>query len=166
MTTAEEGNGVKKERERRRITSTERSALLRYAAALSIWTEPGCEDFIKGLPYGGRDLETVRRVTLRLWTNAMAVIDKDQLRQILMNVEAASVTVGITRMRAAEHASKYGQFITHAAATALTEAAAEKCSTCMLDRNGARRCELRAALDEMNIVDTAENSSVCKYRMF
>lgn len=151
------------ENQRKRLTSIERSQLLRYGAALDILMEPHADDRFAMAKYGRRDLAMIRSKMQKLLADTLDTVPFDQLRQLTQHMKHARTKVGITAMTVTENDRTYGSFLTNAACQALAEASREQCRVCMLDKHKARKCPLRGALDEMWIKGVEGTENDCPY---
>ena len=147
----------------KRLTSLERSQLLRYGAALDILMEPYADDRFAMVKGGKRDLAMVRKKMQTLLAQALETVPLDQLRQLRQHMKHARVKVGITAMTVEENDRTYGSFLTNKAMQALAVASQDTCRMCMLDKHKAKKCPLRAALDEMWIQGVEGTENECPY---
>ena len=146
-----------------RITSYERTQLLRYGAALDIVMEPYADDRFGMVKNGKRDLGLIRKTMASLLERTLQTVPADQIRQLTQHMKHARTKVGITAMTVTENDRTYGSFLTNAACQALAEASRETCRLCMLDKHKARKCRLRSALDEMWIKGVEGTENDCPY---
>lgn len=151
--------------ERKPINSTERAQLLRIGVAIGILNETAADKRIAMVPNGKRDLAMIRSVSQKLFAKVGDTIPLKQLLQIQQNVKHATCYVGVAKIPEHQRAQQYGSFLTHAACRALFVASEDHCRVCMLDKHQQKKCELRAALDELRIQGADGNGTeeVCPY---
>ena len=148
----------------KRLTSLERSQLLRFGVALDLLCEPHADQRFAMLKYGKRDLNMIRKKAAALLADVLEeTVPVEQVRQLRQHMRYASVVIGVAKQTAYQHDHSYGGFLTNAAMQALATASTEKCRLCMLDKHQAKKCELRAALDEMWIVGVEGTENDCPY---
>ena len=148
----------------KRLTSLERSQLLRFGVALDILCEPHADQRFAMLKYGKRDLGMLRKKAATLLADVLEqTVPYEQVRQLHQNMKYASLQIGVAKQSALQHDRSYGGFLTNAAMSALAAATVEKCRLCMLDKHQAKRCELRAALNEMWIAGVEGTENDCPY---
>ena len=148
---------------RKRLNSLERSQLLRFGVALDLLCEPYADQRFAALKYGKRDLGMIRKKAATLLEDVLETVPIEQNRQLAQHMKYATVTIGVAKMSAHQHDHTYGGFLTNSAMQALANACVEKCRLCMLDKHSAKKCELRAALDEMWIVGVEGTENDCPY---
>lgn len=149
----------------KRLTSTEQSDILYWAAMISMLENGRMKNRITSmLPYGGRDYGLIRNRASQIFNGLMETIPVAQLKSLRKNFSALSFTVGIRRV---DHKSEddYGHWLSHRSIEALVDACRDRCLTCMLSDVERRKCPLRAALDELPISETERNedSAGCGY---
>lgn len=147
----------------KRLTSLERSQLLRFGVAIDLLHEPYADHRFAVLKYGMRDLGMVRKKTERLLADVLETVPIDQVRQLRQHMRYGKVTIGVAKTDQALHDRTYGSFITNAAQQALVYASVEKCRLCMLDKHAAKKCDLRAALNELYIAGVEGTENDCPY---
>lgn len=147
-----------------RLTHNERTQLLRFGVALDILCEPWADKRFAMLKYGKRDLGMLRKKAATMLADVLEqTVPYEQVRQLHQHLKHAGVEIGVKRTASVQHDREYGQFLSNLALQSLTEAAAEKCRLCMLDKHKAKMCELRAALDEMWIKGVEGTENDCPY---
>lgn len=149
--------------ELKRLTSLERSQLLRFGVALDLLCEPYADQRFAALKYGKRDLGMIRKKAAALLADVLLTVPKEQVRQLSQHMKHASVVIGVAKPTAAQHDKSYGMFLTNNAVNALAQASWETCRVCMLDKHKAKKCQLRAALDELYIQGVEGTENECPY---
>lgn len=148
----------------KRLTSLERSQLLRFGVALDILCEPHADQRFAMLKYGKRDLGMLRKKAAALLADVLdQTVPVDQIRQLRQNMRYAGVEIGVKRTAQVQHDREYGGFLSNVAMQALATASVEKCRLCMLNKHEAKKCDLRAALDEMWIQGVEGTENDCPY---
>lgn len=145
------------------MTSVERAQILRYGVAWNILCEKNAERRIEALKYGKRDMSMIRKKLGQMLEEMLHNAPDDQEKQLRQHLRYGSLTIGVAKTDKALHDRTYGSFITIAAQQALVEASVEKCRLCMLDKHAAKKCDLRAALNEQYIQGVTGTENDCPY---
>lgn len=146
----------------RRVSGTERAQLLRYAAAITVLEEKELDKFFGELKNGKRDLALIRKVGWTLFERAVSAMPIDQVKQLKAHLGSVRITVGITQLSIKDFDERYGQFLTFSALESLADGCRDHCMMCQLDKHEAKRCPVRAALDELT-VERVEDAATCPY---
>lgn len=151
--------------DRKPINSVERVQILRLGVAIGMLQESAADKRIAMVPYGKRDIAMLRSKSQSLFRGICDTIPAKQLQQMHGNLKHASCHVGVAKMPEHQRMQQYGQFLTNAACRALFVAVEDHCRMCMLDKHQQKKCELRAALDEMRIkgADGTGREDGCPY---
>lgn len=132
----------------RRLTASEREALMRLNVALEILVSEGeaLAKRAKLVPHARRDLAMMAAVIRRLMGEFVLTIPPEQLKTYVNNLNMASYTIGVKRPGGGRKDSEYGLWLPYGILNELLEGLHDKCMMCDLDRERRRSCSLRKAL--------------------
>ena len=154
--------------ETRRLTASEREALIRLAVAQEILTDAPADlrqraRMIRG---ASRDLAMMAKKIAVLLEGFDDTIPTDQLRTYNNSLRMASYTIGVKGPAGnGRRDDQFGMWLPYSVLNALLEGCHDKCLMCEYDRWECRRCELRKALDTVPNDTPDDDSLGCKYKM-
>lgn len=137
--------------ETRRMTASEREALMRLNVAFEIMAldvlEPLAER-MKMIPGARRDLAMMSKRITKIIEAVPGTIPDNQLKTYLNNLKMVSYTIGVKHPGKLERDEKnYGIWLPFETLTALLAGCHDHCLMCHEDKAQRRACELRKALD-------------------
>lgn len=136
--------------ETKRLTASERDALQRLNVAYDILLETASalKERAKMIPYASRDLAMIRGRIEGIMRQIAYSIPPEQRATYNNNLRMASYTIGVKGPAVGTPRNDaYGMWVSWNELNALLEGCHDHCLTCTLDRYGAKKCELRRALD-------------------
>lgn len=156
------------EADKKRLTATEREALMRINLALRfLQGEPADLTRRTAMVKRGKWYLGVARGMLEKYLRgAYLTIPHEQLRILERSIQETSITVGVrcqaTRDR--NRGTEYGVIVPIDTLNLLFAACADHCLTCTGDRESQARCELRKALDVIPNDAEERTDGGCQYR--
>lgn len=139
-----------------RVTGWEKDMLVRLSVCYEILIHDvgdGVKKRVSLIPGGWRDLRLCQEKLRRLVDSIYRTIPQEQLYSLSRTLKDASYSVGVrgpvgrNRQKVLD---EQGIFVAYGDINHLFEAAREgKCLTCVCDREGQARCELRKTLDHI-----------------
>lgn len=146
--------------ETKRLTASEREALLRMNVAMEILLLDihQLDGRAKMVPWARRDLAMLSAVARRLLEGFSATIPPDQTQSYLNALSMVSYTVGVKKPGAMTRDEKnYGIWLPWEVINAMLVGCHDHCLMCPMDKAQRRACELRKALTTIPN-DTEERS--------
>jgi hypothetical protein len=154
-----------KQPEKKELTPPLRSQMLRYCVVVSVLQETGADEVFARVPGGKRDIAMLRKVALKLMQRTMDTVPDRQRDKMSRQWDTANVEIGVKKPQV-QHDREYGMWLSNEAVREVYEASKDHCMTCQLDKHKAKKCALRAALDEMYISGVPERSeNGCPYQI-
>lgn len=134
----------------KRLTATEKEALVRLNVALEVLTkEPQyLRERAALIPGAKRDLAMIAKRIEGLMEQFALTIPSEQARTYLNALGMASYVIGVRRP--GDHGrddKNYGMWLPNEVINALVDGCRDKCLMCSGDTEARRRCALRKALD-------------------
>lgn len=156
------------ETEKKRLTATEREALMRINLALSlILTEEGnLRNRNKLIRRGGTYLGAARGLMARYVDEFYRTVPVEQLKSVYRAVKDTTYTVGVRcpATRDKKRDKEYGVVVPIGALNALFAACGDHCLMCMGNREEQGKCPLRKALDAIPNDVSDRNDGRCPYQ--
>ena len=152
--------------ETKRLTASEREALLRLNVAMEIIIlDLKCLDQrSKLVPYARRDLAMMARRAEKLLRGFAATIPEAQLMTYRRALEMVSYVVGVKRPgQAVRDEKNFGMWLPYEIINALLAGCHDHCLMCHADKAARRACELRKALDVIPNDTTDRDDEDCPY---
>jgi len=134
----------------KRLTASEREALVRMSVALEIlWEAPAAlRARSKLVKNATRDLAMMRSVIFKLMGKFAATIPEDQQRSYRITLDNMSYTVGMKRpAKQTRDEKNYGMWIPYEILRALLAGCEDHCLMCPDDVAKRRACKLRRAME-------------------
>lgn len=153
--------------EKKRLTSSERDAVLRLCAAMAIiQTEPDkLTHRLSGMKFLKRDIGLMRKTIQFIVGNAIQSVPDNQLRSIKNDIHNTTYTVAVNKITATDTHNEKNAVMTLSYDTIYTliSGCHDKCLMCALDKGQRRACKLKKALDSIpnNIPDVEDGD--CPY---
>ena len=151
---------------KKRMSATERDALLRMNVALEILaTEPGnLTQRLAEIPYAKRDIALMRTKIYKLIEKLTETIPDDQMPHWVKQLEKTQYYVGVRNPADKNRIEKdYGLWLTFDTLYKLIAGCKDKCLMCMLDKAQRKACPLKKAIDAVpNDVPEKEDGD-CPY---
>ena len=138
--------------EKKRLTASEREALLRLNVALDILTyEPErLRERSKSVPYASRDLPMLAAKIRKLIEGYTATIPLEQLPSWKKNIKSVSYLVGVRKPGALrQNGTDFGLWLPFDTINLLLESTHDKCMMCTLDKAQRRICRLKKVIDSI-----------------
>lgn len=136
--------------ETKRLTASEREALLRMDVAMEILildAKETLKERAKMVPYGRRDMAMLAAVARRLLEGFSQTIPPEQKRTYMNALSMVSYTIGVKKPGPSSRDEKnYGMWISWETLNALLAGCHDHCLMCPMDKAQRRSCELRKAL--------------------
>lgn len=137
---------------KKRMTASERDALLRMNVALEILaTEvPKLEGRLKEIPYAKRDIGLLKNRIYKLVGALTDTIPEEQMYHWYKMMETATYYVGARNPgQESKNEREYGYWLSVRTIRELLDGLHEKCMMCNLDLAQRRACPLRKAIDSI-----------------
>jgi hypothetical protein len=151
----------------RRMTATEKEAMLRLNVALEILdSEPvKLRARLAEVPYSGRDLGLLKGTIHRLMKKLTKTIPADQLPMWIRTLETACYTVGNRRPATGmgRDEKSYGIWVSFDTMRILLDGLHDRCLMCALDGTQRRACPLKKALDTIPNDAPRKDDGDCQY---
>ena len=154
--------------DRKRMTATEREALMRVNLALNflITEAENLKIRNKMIRRGNQLLGAARGLVRRYVTDLYATVPQEQLAAVRRSVQDTSYTVGVRcqATRDKKRDEEYGVVVPIGALNIIFSACSDHCLTCMGDYEEQRKCPLRKALDAIpnDVADRSDGR--CPYQ--
>ena len=153
--------------ERKRMTASEREALMRLNVAFEIMAldvlEPLAER-MKMIPGARRDLAMMSKRITKIIEAVPETIPDNQLRTYVNNLKMVSYTIGVKAPGVLGRDEKnYGMWLSFETLSALLAGCHDHCLMCHVDKAERRACELRKALDAIPNDTSDREDGDCPY---
>ena len=152
--------------ETKRLTASEREALLRLNVAMEILILDigALSERARLIPYAKRDMAMMAKKAEKLLGEFARTIPDAQLKTYLNNLKMVSYTIGVKHPGKLERDEKnYGIWLPFETLTALLAGCHDHCLMCHEDKARRRGCELRRALDMIPNDTTDREDGDCPY---
>ena len=151
---------------RKRLTASERDAMLRMNVALEILdieTEK-LKGRLKDIPYAARDIGQMKHTIVKLIKALNDTIPDDQLMHWMRMLKNATYNVGVRDLNAKNsHEGEYGYWLSVKTINTLLDGLHDKCMVCDLDKAQRRACPLRKAIDSIPNDTPDRDDGDCHY---
>lgn len=155
--------------EQKRMTATEREALMRLAIAEQILCREA-DDVQKRLgmiPGARRDMGLMKTLIEKLMRNIQETVPTEQLLSYQRSLADASYVIGV-RCRATDgnrekRNKEIGMWVSYEALNAILEGCHDHCMMCELDKVSQMKCKLKKALDSIPNDKVDKVESGCPY---
>lgn len=151
----------------RRMTATEKEAMMRLNVALEILdSEPAkLRARLAEVPYSARDLGLLKGTIHRLMEKLTKTIPSDQLPMWIRTLETACYTVGNRRPATGmlRDEKSYGIWVSFETMHILFDGLHDRCLMCALDGAQRRMCPLKKALDTIPNDAPRRDDGDCQY---
>ena len=151
----------------RRLTASEREALLRMDVAMEILILDAKETLAeraKLVPYGRRDMAMLAAVARRLLEGFNQTIPAEQKKTYMNALNMVGYTIGVKKPGPSSRDEKnYGMWIPYEVLNALLAGCHDHCLMCPMDKAQRRSCELRKALTIIPNDSAERSDGDCPY---
>lgn len=137
---------------RKRLTASERDAMLRMNVALEILDVEAAKlkSRLKDVPYAARDIGMMKATIMKLITALNDTIPDDQILHWAKMLKNATYYVGVRDPNAKNrNEGEYGYWLSVKTIHTLLDGLHDKCMVCDLDKGQRRACPLRKAIDSI-----------------
>lgn len=153
--------------ERKRMTASEREALMRLNIAFEIMSldvlEP-LNDRMKLIPGAKQDLAMMRARITKIIEAVPETIPDNQLKTYVNNLKMVSYTIGVKAPgKLGRNERDYGLWLPYETLSALLAGCHDHCLMCHADKAERRACELRKALDAIPNDTADRDDEDCPY---
>ena len=153
--------------EKKRLTASERDAVLRLCAAMAILgSEPDkIKQRLSDMPFAKRDVGLIRKNISKMIEHIVLSVPVSQLNSLKRDIHNTTYSVSPRKLSATDTANEKNAFmsLSHDTIYTLIEGCHDKCLMCSLDKGQRRGCSLKKALDSVpnNIPDKEDGD--CPY---
>ena len=154
--------------EPKRLTATEREALVRLCVAQEIFASvPGeLAERMKLIPGAKRDLAMMAKKIDKLLDQATDTIPREQWSTYNNSLKMATYAIGVKGPAGnGQRNNEFGMWLPYDVINALLEGCHDHCLMCEMDKYACRRCGLRKALETVPNDTPDDDSLGCKYKM-
>ena len=137
---------------RKRLTASERDAMLRMNIVLEILDTEAAKlsDRLKDIPYAKRDIGMMKAKIYKLIAALTETIPDDQLMHWMRMLKTATYYVGTRNPNDQnKNEGEFGYWLSVKTIKTLLEGVHDKCLMCDLDKGQRRACKLRKAIDSI-----------------
>lgn len=139
--------------EKKRLTASERDAVLRLCAAMAILgSEPDkIKQRLSDMPFAKRDVGLIRKNISKMIEHIVLSVPVSQLNSLKRDIHNTTYSVSPRKLSATDTANEKNAFMSLSYDTIYTllEGVHDKCLMCDLDKGQRRACKLRKAIDSI-----------------
>ena len=151
----------------KRLSASERDALSGLNVTMMIMGQIPelLAERTRSIRYAKRDLAMIARRIEKLLEKYVQTIPPEQLKTYRNYLRMCSYAIGVKGPATRDRNDEFGMWVSWNELNALMEGCHDKCLMCPADKNAARSCQLRKALDIIpNDVDH-NSDSICPYSL-
>lgn len=147
-----------------RLRGYEYEAMLDWLGILTMIKNDALDKRLGGIKGAPRMLNTCRTFMGKLIDIVLATMPRDQLLRLQKSIPQIRIQTSVIVPPRSQSDRTSGAFLNFDELNALTEAAHEHCLGCMLDKHGAKKCQIRRIWDELDLIKDKSQTAECPYR--